>query len=235
MSDIKPVEKLNGVEGYPVNYYHITDAFLMQKVNSFRFTSKAKTKAEVVMTGAKWFRQKGTGRARQGERSNPHMKGGGKAHGPRPRFSPNKLNKRVRRSAWLSALAYHFDQATLFVVEDSIVAEVWKTRDAAKLLDGAGLYGRTLMCCPSESGLNRSMRNIANVAVLPPDRLNIRDMMLAECIVFTSSALKEVETRATAMRSASAVRRDALNLAAADILNAAAVADKDTVKEDANE
>jgi large subunit ribosomal protein L4 len=233
MSDIKPVEKLGGVEDYPVNFYHITDAFLMQKINSFRFTSKAKTKAEVNMTGAKWFRQKGTGRARQGEMSNPHMKGGGKAHGPHPRYSPNKLNKRVRRSAWLSALAYHFGRSTLFVVDDAAVTDMWKTREAAGLLDSAGLFDRTLICCSGDSPLNRSVRNIANVAVLPPDRLNIRDMMLAEYIVFTSSALKEVELRATAMRSATVVRRDALNLAAADLLSAVANTEPD--KEDANE
>jgi len=233
MNEIKPVETLNGVEGYPVNFYHITDAFLMQKVNSFHFTSKAKTKAEVSMTGAKWFRQKGTGRARQGEKSNPHLTGGGKAHGPHPRYSPNKLNKRVRRSALLSALAYHFGRSTMYVVEDSVVSNMWKTREAAALLNGAGLIKRTLVCCTGDSPLNRSIRNVANVIVLSPDRLNIRDIMLAENLVFTSSALKEVELRATAMRGTNSIKREALNLAAADLLGG--VADSSTIKEGADE
>lgn len=221
MSDIKQVTEIKGISDFPINYFHITEAFLNQKTNSFRFTSKAKTKAEVQMTGAKWFRQKGTGRARQGEMSNPHLKGGGKAHGPRPRFSPSKLNKRVKRSAWLSALAYHLERGTLFVIEDSFAAELKKTRQVVGLLESADQFGRAIICCQTDSPLVLSARNIHKVSALPPERLNVCDMMIADCIVFTRSALGTVSMIASAMRDSKGIKRLSLGIAAEMLAQAA--------------
>ncbi|MEP0813890.1 MAG: 50S ribosomal protein L4 [bacterium] len=220
MAELKKIKTISGVDGIPINYFHITESYLRQTVNSFRFTSKVKTKAEVDATGSKWFRQKGTGRARQGEMTNPHMSGGGKAHPPRPRYRPIKLNKRVRRSAWLSALGWHLSRGTAFVVEAAEVAGMLKTKQVAEMLDSAGLYGRLIICCSESSPLNRSARNLANVALLSPSRLNVRDMMLAESIVFVNDALAETERRAAAMIDGVKTSRGALNLSLSDFEDA---------------
>ena len=223
MGEIKQVTEIQGVTEFPVNYFHITEAYLAQKTSSFRFTAKAKTKAEVNMTGAKWFRQKGTGRARQGEMSNPHLKGGGKAHGPRPRYSANKINKRVRRSAWLSALGYHLGRGTLFVIEDDFAESLTKTRQVVAVLESAEQFGRAIFCCPAGSPLVLSARNIFKVLVLPPERLNVGDMMLADCIVFTRSALGTISVIATAMQATNGVKRLSMGISA-EMLEAATAA-----------
>ncbi|MCD6118793.1 50S ribosomal protein L4 [bacterium] len=220
MSNVTPVKKLDGISGYTVNYFHITDAYLAQKVNGFRFTGKSKSKAEVRASGAKWFRQKGTGRARQGEITNPHLRGGGKAHGPKPRHSRNRINKRVRRSAWLSALGYHLERGSLLVVDASELVNMEKTRDVAAFLDDAEMFERTVICCKQGTQLERNARNIRNVLVLSPDRLNVMDMMHAEHVLFTDDALKSVEMRARAMRGENAIRRGSLSLSTADLSEA---------------
>ncbi len=222
MADIKQVTEIGGVSGFPINYFHITEAFLNQKTNSFRFTGKAKSKGEVQMTTAKWFRQKGTGRARQGALSNPHMKGGGKAHGPKPRYSPSKLNKRVKRSAWLSALAYHLERGTIFVIEDDYAATLLKTKQVVNVLEAAEQFGRAIICCPPDSPLVLSARNVHKVSVLPPERLNVGDMMLADCIVFTRGSLGTASLIATAMRDQNGIKRLALGVSASSLEGAEA-------------
>lgn len=223
MAELRAVESLDTVSEFPINYNHITEAFLRQKTNSFRFTALVKTKAEVRGSGAKWFRQKGTGRARQGEIRNPHLRGGGKVHGARVRYSPVKMNKRTRRSAWLSSLAYHIERGSMFTVESSDVEGMWKTREVARLLDDAEFYGRTVICCGNSSPLMRSAKNLRDVVVLTPERLNVRDVMLAEYMIFTDDALEIVRRMAVAMVGEDGVRRGKLSISSGSLGDSAPV------------
>jgi large subunit ribosomal protein L4 len=171
------------------NPLHIQESYLRQIAHSSPFTACKKNKSRVSGSTAKIFRQKGTGRARQGERTNVHMRGGGLAFPPMPRLQNKKLNKHVRRSAVRSAILHHILAGSAWRIDGADFAGFDKTRQVATLLDGVG--ARTVaLVIPSGSEVKRSARNIAWVRVLTPETLNVRDLVDSESVVFSSEALE---------------------------------------------
>ena len=161
-----------------------------------RGTASTKTRGEVAMTGAKAWRQKGTGRARAGALSTPNRYGGGVAFGPKPRHYTVKVNKKAFRKALRAALSVHADRGTLAVFEPGDYDKP-ATKQAAEALAKFG-EGSALVVCARENEDNavKSFRNIREVSVLPVDQLGVADVIGAERLVLSQGALEELTKRA---------------------------------------
>lgn len=160
-----------------------------------RGTHSTKTRAEVAGGGRKPWRQKGTGRARQGSIRAPQWSGGGVSHGPRPRSHDLRVNKKMRRGALRSALSDALASGKLAVV-DELVFDEPKTKRAVGVLDAAGLEGRVLVVldAPTGSGaVERSFRNLQRTRVVYARGLGTYDVLLADRILFTVAALDAIE------------------------------------------
>ena len=155
-----------------------------------RGTASTRTRGEVAMTGAKAFRQKGTGRARAGALSVPHRKGGGVAFGPKPRGYAVKVNRKARRRALRAALTLHAERGSLAVIEASAFDSP-STRKASEALDGFG-QGRALVVFAreGEEAAVKSFRNLRQVEVLPADAVGVADIVGAARLLLSDSALE---------------------------------------------
>jgi large subunit ribosomal protein L4 len=154
-----------------------------------RGTSSTKTRGEVAMTGAKAFRQKGTGRARAGALSVPQRIGGGIAFGPKPRGYTVKVNRKARRRALRAALSLHAERGSVAVVDPSAYDEP-STKKAADALSSFG-EGRALVVLAPEGdeACAKSFRNIARVSVLSADQVGVADVVGAARLVVSQAAL----------------------------------------------
>jgi large subunit ribosomal protein L4 len=148
------------------------------------------TRGEVAMTGAKAFRQKGTGRARAGALSTPNRYGGGVAFGPSPRSYTVKVNRKARKKALRAALSVHADRGSLAVC-DSSEYETPSTKAAASAL---GDYsGRVLVVVgPDDANCAKSFRNIQRVSVHSADNVGVADVIGASRLIVTPSALEHL-------------------------------------------
>ena len=154
-------------------------------------THKVKTRGEVRGGGKKPWRQKGTGRARQGSIRSPQWVGGGVAHGPVVRDHSQRTNKKMVKGALRSALTDARASGKLAVVE-ALRFEEPKTKQAVALLDSLGLKGRVLLilAAPSEtSAIEKSFRNLQMVRIVYARGIGTYDVLLADHVVFTAEAL----------------------------------------------
>jgi large subunit ribosomal protein L4 len=160
-----------------------------------RGTHSTKTRGEVSGGGRKPWRQKGTGRARQGSNRAPQWAGGGVVHGPQPRDHDMRVNKKMKRGALRSALTDALASGKLAVVQDLEFDEP-KTKSAAAVLDTLELGGKILLVlpAPSDSGaVERSFRNIRDVRVAYARSLGVYEVIAADHLVLTEGALDVVE------------------------------------------
>jgi large subunit ribosomal protein L4 len=152
-------------------------------------TAATKTRGMVRGGGAKPYRQKGTGRARQGSRSAPHYKGGGVVFGPHPRSYEQRLPKRMKRAALHGVLTAKYGDGAIRVV-DELGLEAPKTRDLAGFLDALNASGRVLVVATgSDSNLEISARNLPHVVVIRADSVNIVDVLNADTLLITQPSL----------------------------------------------
>jgi large subunit ribosomal protein L4 len=160
-----------------------------------RGTHSTKTRGEVSGGGRKPWRQKGTGRARQGSNRSPQWTGGGVVHGPRPRDHEMRVNKKMKRGALRSALTDALTSGKLSVVQDLAFDEP-KTRTAAEVLDTLELAGKVLLVLPSPSdsgAVEKSFRNIRGVRIAYARSLGVYEVIASDHLVITESALDVVE------------------------------------------
>jgi large subunit ribosomal protein L4 len=156
-------------------------------------THKAKTRGEVAGSGAKPWRQKGTGRARQGTRTSPLWKGGGVAFPPRPRSYAVRMPKKMRRGATRSALTSRIQDEAIQVV-DSLVPEQPKTHVMVTGLSNLNATGRVLLVDESVAeGTRRAARNIPGVSFKPASTLNIVDILNNDVLVFSKDGIRRLE------------------------------------------
>ena len=170
-----------------------------------RGTSSTKTRGEVAMTGAKAFRQKGTGRARAGALSTPSRIGGGIAFGPKPRGYTVKVNRKARRRALRAALSLHAARGSLAVLDPSKF-DTPSTGRAAEALASFG-EGRALVVLAREGEENcaKSFRNIRGVSVLPADDVGVADIIGAARLVLSQAGLDHL----TALASGESAKEEA--------------------------
>jgi large subunit ribosomal protein L4 len=156
-------------------------------------THKAKTRGEVAGSGAKPWRQKGTGRARQGTRTSPLWKGGGVAFPPQPRSYAVRMPKKMRRGATRSALTSRIQDEAIQVV-DSLVPEQPKTHVMVTGLSNLNATGRVLLVDESVAeGTRRAARNIPGVNFKPASTLNIVDILNNDVLVFSKNGIRRLE------------------------------------------
>lgn len=159
-------------------------------------THSTKTRSEVHGSNIKPYRQKGTGRARQGDRKAPHWVGGGTAFGPRPRSYDYAMPRKARKKALRSALSLRIKEQRLIVL-DQFPVENGKTQQVARtlaVLGAAQPAERVLIVDASDNiGLVRGARNLPTSKWLAPEGLNVYDVLDHPTLVITSSTLKAVE------------------------------------------
>ena len=154
-------------------------------------THSTKTRGEVRGGGKKPWRQKGTGRSRQGSIRSPQWVGGGVAHGPSPRDYTIRVNRKMRRGALRSALTDALQSGKLAVV-DGLAWDEPKTKQAVEVLGALELAGRVLLVLPAPSAsgaVEKSFRNLPNVKLAYAGGLGTYDVLLADRILFTADSL----------------------------------------------
>ena len=192
------VEVNNEIFGIEPNKNVMHEVLVAELAELRQGTASTKTRAEVRGGGRKPFRQKGTGRARQGSTRAPHMVGGGVVHGPKPRDYVKKVNKKVRKLALRSALATKINEGNLIVLDD-FALETPKTKtfvNFAKTLDFAGqkqLFVVNDFTEDRDYNLYMSVRNIEKTFVLDSRELRIFWLIKQDKVILTKEALAAIE------------------------------------------
>ena len=177
-----------------VNNQAIFDALLRQESSWQQGTHDTKSRAEVSGGGKKPFRQKGTGRARQGSTRAVQYRHGGIAFGPTPRSHTFKLNRKVRRLALRSGLTIKANDKNLVCI-DSIKMDAIKTKEATKVLNNLGVERKALIVVDYEEDFNNaymSLRNLQNVVMTSVEGLTIYDLVDADKLILTKNAAERL-------------------------------------------
>jgi large subunit ribosomal protein L4 len=178
----------------PINVPAMHQVVTAQLAAARSGTAKTKTRAEVRGGGAKPWRQKGTGRARQGSIRAPQWTGGGVAHGPTGQQNHRKrVNKKVKRLALASALSDRAASDAVRVVSDFGITEP-RTKDAVAFLDALELTDRNvlLVLADRDDAIGKSFRNLTNVHLLTVGQLNVHDVLVSDVVVFAEAALDRI-------------------------------------------
>ncbi len=203
-ADAGSVELADSVFGIEPNLSVMHQVVTAQLAHKRAGTQSTKTRAEVAGGGAKPWKQKGTGRARQGSIRSPQWRGGGVAHGPKPRDYSQKVNKKVVGLAVRSALSDRAQSNQVLVVEDWGIDEP-KTKAGVELLTNLGLRPsgerppRVLVVLfRSEDAVWKSLRNLGErVQVILPEELNVYDVLVNDYVVFSQASLAATTARLT--------------------------------------
>lgn len=189
VGEIEIKDEIFNVEVKP---YLIHDVVRMQLASRRRGTSSSKTRGEVKGSGRKLYRQKGTGRSRQGSITSPLHVGGGKVFGPHPRDYAYKVPKKVRRYALKSALTIRFREANMKVL-DRLELESISTKTFHNILKTLNLTKPLFVINGKDERIEKSARNIPYVKVLRVEGLNVYDVMRYDQLIFTLDALRKAE------------------------------------------
>lgn len=180
------------VFGIEPNRAVMHQALVRQAANVRQGTHKTKSRGEISRTKAKWYRQKGTGRARHGARTPGLFVGGGPAHGPRPRSYQVAMPRKMRRLALRSALSAKAAEDAIVLV-DELAMDVPKTREMRDLVDQVCDGASTLvLLADSNDPVERSIRNLGDVRYLRANYLNVRDLLGYERVLMPLDALELV-------------------------------------------
>jgi len=194
---VRTVELPPSVFEAPINLDLMHQAFQRQMANARLGTHQTKTRAEVSGGGKKPWRQKGTGRARQGSSRSPIWKGGGGAHTPHPHLYTQAMPLKMRRAAIRSALTVKAAEANIVIVDDMRLAEP-KTRLMAAALNSLVGTSSALVLIHDKSETSewiiRSTNNLPDTKVLMAGYLNIRDLMVFDKLVLPMAALDVIAT-----------------------------------------
>jgi len=192
---IKDLNLSNDVFAVELNQQVIYDVVNQQRAAMRQGTHDTKGRSEVRGGGRKPWRQKGTGRARQGSIRAPQWVGGGTVFGPTPRSYAFKLNKKVRALAMKNVLTYKLNENKLTAV-DTIVLDSIKTKDFVKVLNNLKVEGKTMVLVSPEElteTLNLSARNVETVFVTPVDNASVYEILTFKNLVLTEAAVKYFE------------------------------------------
>jgi large subunit ribosomal protein L4 len=161
-----------------------------------RGTASTLTRGEARGGGAKPWRQKGTGRARQGSIRAPHFTGGGIAFGPSPRSYTVKVNRKARRAALRSALSVHAERESMAVFDASVFEGPATKQAAGLLVDWGASFPVLILLTEPEAAAGKSFRNIARAHVMPVTDAGVADVIGASSLLVSEAALPELVARA---------------------------------------
>ncbi len=191
-ASVGSVELSDELFAAPVNVAVLHQVVTAQLAGRRVGTHDTRTRGEVRGGGKKPYRQKGTGRARQGSRTAPHYRGGGTVFGPHPRSYEPRLPKKMRRLALRGALTAKLGDEAIRVL-DAFALEAIRTKDVAGILAALNATGRVLVVADGDARLLLSARNLPTVDVIRADSLNVVDLMKADTIVIEQPALARIE------------------------------------------
>ncbi len=191
--EVDTIELSDEIFGLEPNQDLLHRVVVAQNNNQRQGTVKTKTRSEVRGGGRKPWRQKGTGRARQGSIRAPHWVGGGLAFGPQPRCYRTKLNKKMRRLALKSALSALAQSESIFVL-DELKLNAPKTREMANLMKNLKVERSALLVLAEKNeDIIRAGRNIPSLKLAPVNALNVRDLLKYGNLVLTRDAVQQIE------------------------------------------
>ena len=189
VGDIQLNDKVFAVEVNEAAMHQVVVALLANKRQG---TQSAKTRAEVRGGGIKPWRQKGTGRARQGSIRAPQWIKGGVVFAPKPRDYRMSIPKSMRRVAMLSALTSKVQNDEM-VVLDSLTLEAPKTKEVVKMLNAFNAKKTLIITAEANETVYKSARNIEGVAVLPVNNINVYDLLKYSKVIMTKDAVSKIE------------------------------------------
>jgi len=175
-----------------VNIPLMHQVVVAQRAAARQGTHATKTRGMVSGGGRKPYRQKGTGRARQGSTRAPQFTGGGVAHGPQPRDYTQRVPKKMKAAALRGALSDRAASDRIFVVTNFVEGDVPRTKDALAVLDqvtGGATKNILVVALSDDETTWKSLRNVAAVHMLAVDQLNTYDVLVSDYLVFTEAAL----------------------------------------------
>ncbi|MFC5713793.1 50S ribosomal protein L4 [Thalassorhabdus alkalitolerans] len=192
-SQVGDVDLADAVFGIEPNEAVLADAVLMQQASLRQGTHKVKNRSEVRGGGRKPWRQKGTGRARQGSIRSPQWVGGGVVFGPTPRSYSYSLPKKVRRLAIKSALSTKVQSEEFVVVED-LKLDAPKTKEMVNILSGLSASDKALVVTADyNEAVALSAKNIPGVTFVTADNVSVLDLLKHNKVVITKEAVEKVE------------------------------------------
>jgi large subunit ribosomal protein L4 len=190
---VDEAELRDDIFGAPINEALMHQALVRQLANARLGTHKTKTRGEVSGGGSKPWRQKGTGRARQGSIRAPHWRGGGTVFGPQPRSYRQQMPRKMRRQALRSVLSVKAGGSQVVLLDALEMAEP-KTREIQSLLQNLGIYSSALILLPGrDEVVLRSVRNLPYVRTLVAQYLNVRDLLQFDYILMPLDSLAVIE------------------------------------------
>lgn len=193
-AEVKDLELNEAVFGIEPNKQALFDMVLLQRASLRQGTHKVKNRTEVRGGGKKPWRQKGTGRARQGSTRSPQWRGGGTVFGPNPRSYAYKLPQKVRQLALKSVYSTKVADGKLIAV-DTLDFTAPKTAEFAKVISALSIERKVLVVLPNEGNefAELSARNLANVKVTTANSASVLDIVSADKLLVVQSALTQIE------------------------------------------
>ncbi|SDC51872.1 LSU ribosomal protein L4P [Pelagirhabdus alkalitolerans] len=190
-SQVGDLELNDVVFGIEPNEHVLHDAVVMQQASRRQGTHAVKNRSEVRGGGRKPWRQKGTGRARQGSTRSPQWVGGGVVFGPTPRSYSYKLPKKVRRLALQSALSSKVKEDQLVVLEGLAIDQP-KTKEVINVLDALNVNEKALIVtAEKDEVIAKSANNLENTKVLPVSQINVLDLLTHDKLIITKDAAEK--------------------------------------------
>lgn len=193
--DVGEMELSDSVFDATVSESLLYDVLKAQLASQRKGAASSQTRAEVSLSKRKIYKQKGTGNARHGSRRAPIFVGGGTVHGPKPRDFGYRPPRKMRLGALKGALSLKLREGQLIVVQDFELSEI-KTKKLAEVLDKLQVNGGALIVDAKENEkLRLSARNLQGHSVLPPEGVNLYDLLRHEHLVLTQTAVQALEAR----------------------------------------
>lgn len=191
---VEEIELRDDVFAIEPNIPVMHQALVRQLANARQGTHSSKTRSEVSGTSTKWYRQKGTGRARHGNRKAPTFVGGGISHGPKPRSYVQQMPRKMRRLALRSALSAKVASEQL-VILDTLQFENPKTKNVVAMLKNLEVNGSAVVLLPERNeNVELSIRNLADVKYLRAGLLNVRDLLGHDYVIMPKASVEMVES-----------------------------------------
>ncbi|MFC5601954.1 MULTISPECIES: 50S ribosomal protein L4 [Sporosarcina] len=192
-SSVGDIELNEAIFGIEPNEAVLFEALVQQRASLRQGNHKVKTRAEVAGGGRKPWRQKGTGRARQGSIRSPQWRGGGIVFGPTQRSYSYKLPKKVRRLALLSALSTKVRDEEIIVL-DALTFDAPKTKEFTKVLTDLSIDKKALFVTADlDEAVALSARNIPGISVVTANGINVLDLVAHDKLVITKDAVQKIE------------------------------------------
>ena len=192
---VKKIELNDEVFAAEYNEPLIHQAIVAQLANARQGTKSTLTRTEVRGGGIKPWRQKGTGRARQGSIRAPQWTHGGVVFAPKPRDFSKKLNKKMRQGAFISAISKKFSDGDVIIL-DKLTLDSGKTRDAVKVLNAIGVTKSAIVVTRDVvESVKHAINNIPKVELSPAELLSVYDVVKADKCIFTEEAIMAVQDK----------------------------------------